>query len=76
MWMKKVSNESQKEMENFIQANLRIITWETVFQKALRTVSSIRGQTKHSYIHFWDKEFYIRWYIDSWQNPGLYVQSK
>ena len=27
---------SKKEMENIIWANLRIITWETVFQKALR----------------------------------------
>ena len=29
---------SEKEMENFIGANLRIITQETVFQKTLRTV--------------------------------------
>ena len=28
-----------------IHANLRFITWETVFQKALKTVSSIRGQS-------------------------------
>ena len=28
----------KKEMENFIWAILKIITWETVFQKALKTV--------------------------------------
>ena len=31
-------------MGNFNQTHLRIITRETVFQKALKTVSSIRGQ--------------------------------
>ena len=31
-------------MENFIQAKLRIITKETVFQKALKTVLPIRDQ--------------------------------
>ena len=33
MTMKKISSQSKKEMENFIQANLRIITQETVFWK-------------------------------------------
>ena len=42
--------QSKKEEENFIQANLRIITRETVFQKALRTVSSIRGQSTVIYV--------------------------
>ena len=32
-------------MENFIEVNLRIITWETVFQKTLRTVPPIRDQS-------------------------------
>ena len=42
---KKLSNSQPKEeIENFIQANLRIITQEIVFQKALRTVLPIRGQ--------------------------------
>ena len=35
---KLISGQSKKEMENFICANLRIITREAVFQKALRTV--------------------------------------
>ena len=44
--MKKlISSRSKKEMENCIGANLRIITWETVFQKALRTISLFRGQS-------------------------------
>lgn len=29
--------------------NLRIVTWKTVFQKALRTVLPIRGQSKIAY---------------------------
>ena len=37
-------NRSEKEMKNFIQASLRIITWDTVFQKALRTVLPAGGQ--------------------------------
>ena len=32
-------------MENLIRANLRIITQETVFQKALRTVPPVKGQS-------------------------------
>ena len=36
---KKLTNKSENKMENLIQANLRIITWETVSQKILRTVS-------------------------------------
>ena len=32
---KKISSQSKKEMENFIQANLKIKIQETVFQKAL-----------------------------------------
>ena len=44
--MKKLINSQlKKEMENFIPANLRIITWEIVFQKALRTVLPVRGQS-------------------------------
>ena len=35
---KLINSQSKKEMENFICTNLGIITWETVFQKALRTV--------------------------------------
>ena len=33
-----ISSQSKKEMENFVQANLRIFIQETVFQKTLRTV--------------------------------------
>ena len=36
---KKLTNKSENKMENLIQANLRIITWEIVSQKILRTVS-------------------------------------
>ena len=35
---KLINGQSKKEMENFICANLRVITRDTVFQKALRTV--------------------------------------
>lgn len=41
---KSISSQSRKEMEIFIQVNLRIITQETVFQKTLRTVLPFRGQ--------------------------------
>ena len=40
----KINRWSEKEMENFIQASLSIIAWETVFQKALRTVLPAGGQ--------------------------------
>ena len=49
---KLINSQSNKEMENFIQANLRIITQETVFQKALRS--------KHSYIIWGDKGLCIK----------------
>ena len=39
-----INSRSKTEMENFIRANLRIITQETVLQKALRTVLPMRGQ--------------------------------
>ena len=39
MSMKKlIHSQAKKEMEHFIQTNLRIITWETVSQRGLRTV--------------------------------------
>ena len=34
---------AKKDVETFIQAHLRIITWETVFQKALRTIAPNRS---------------------------------
>ena len=33
-----ISSQSKKEIENFIPANMKIITQETVFQKALRGI--------------------------------------
>ena len=54
---KKINNQSKKEMENFIWANLRIRTWEIAFQKALRTLLPVRVQG--SYISFWNKGLYI-----------------
>ena len=33
-----INSQSKTELENFIRVKLRIITWERVFQKALRTV--------------------------------------
>ena len=51
MLMKKLINsQSKKEIENFIQDNLRIITQETVFQKPLRTVLPIKDQSTVIYI--------------------------
>lgn len=38
-------NISKKEMEILIQANLRIITWETVSQRVLRTISEVKRET-------------------------------
>ena len=35
----------KKVMENFICTNLWIITWETVFRKALRTALPVTGQS-------------------------------
>ena len=44
--MKKlISSQSKKEMENFIRANLKIITQETASQKALRMALPRRGQS-------------------------------
>ena len=52
---KKISSQSNKEIENFILANLRIITWETVFQKALRTFPPVTGQSTVMYIFLREK---------------------
>ena len=38
-------NTSKREMEILIQANLRIITWETVSQRVLRTISEVKRKT-------------------------------
>lgn len=38
-------NISKKEMEILIQANPRIITWETVSQRVLRTISAVKRET-------------------------------
>ena len=43
---KLINNRFKKEIENFIRASLRIITWETAFQKALRTVLPVRGESR------------------------------
>ena len=40
---KLATGQSREEIENFIQGNIRIITQEIVFQKALRTLPPIRG---------------------------------
>ena len=40
---KLINSQSKREVENFIQANLRIITRVTVFQKSLRTVPLVRS---------------------------------
>ena len=37
-------------MENFIRDSLRIITLEIVFQKALRTVLPVKGQSTVIYV--------------------------
>lgn len=34
------NSQSKKELENFIRVNLRMITWETVFQKAFEDYST------------------------------------
>ena len=41
---------SKKEIDNLTQANLRTVTWEAVFQKALRTILPLRGQSAVIYI--------------------------
>lgn len=43
---KLINSESTEEGENISGANLRIISQETVVQKALRIVPPIRGQTQ------------------------------
>ena len=40
---KVINSRSKKEIENCIRANLRIITRETVSQKAVRTAPPVRG---------------------------------
>ena len=48
MWTKKLINsQSEKEVENFICANLRILTQERVSQRALGTLSQ-RGKGEAS----------------------------
>ena len=48
--MKKLINRSKKEMERFIQAKLRIITWEQPFRK-LREPSRLL-EVQHSHVGF------------------------
>ena len=45
-----INNQVKKKRGNFIQAKLRIVTWET-FSEALRTVLPVRSR-RHSHIHF------------------------
>ena len=52
---KKIINTNlKKETENFVLADMRILTQETVLQKALRTVSVIRDQST-AICTFWTK---------------------
>ena len=44
-----INSQSKKEIENFVRAKLKIITKETIFQKALRTFLLIRGQSTVTY---------------------------
>lgn len=44
-----INSQFKKEIENFIQVNLKIINWETVSQRALRTIPPIRGQSTVKY---------------------------
>ena len=49
--MKKIINSQfKREVENLIQAKLRIITRETDFHKALEPVPHIRGQSRVIYV--------------------------
>lgn len=56
---KLTSRRSKGEIENFIHANLRVITRETIFQKTLRTVPLVRGR-RHSYVHSRDKGSFVK----------------
>ena len=59
--MKKLINSrSKEEIENFIQANLRIITSERVFQKILKTVSLVRNRYIRLHSYYQDKGSYIK----------------
>lgn len=66
--------QSKKETEKFIWANMRILSQETILQKALRTVPLIRGQS--TVIYILDKGLYIKWCNDSLYNPDLHVESE
>ena len=62
-------------MENFIQAKLRIITWEQPLRKLQELFHPLEVKAQ-LYKFFWDKELYIKWrIIDSLHNPDLWVQS-
>ena len=50
-WKKLISSQSKKEMENFIWANLRIIIWERVFLRTLRTVCNSLGLSGEASIY-------------------------
>ena len=43
---KLINNRSKKETDHFIHANLKIVTRETVFQKAMRIILPARGQSR------------------------------
>jgi len=42
--MKKISSQSKKEMENFIWANLRILTWEVVSESFENCSEVVKGE--------------------------------
>lgn len=51
---KKININLKKETENFVLADMMILTQETVLQKALRTVPVIRDESMAICI-FWTK---------------------
>lgn len=40
-----INSQSKKGMENCIRAKLRIVTWETVSRRDLRTSEEVRGRS-------------------------------
>lgn len=56
-----INSQSKREVENFIEANLRIVTQVILSENYLRAVLLVKSR-KHSHLHFWDKDHRSKWH--------------
>lgn len=63
-----------KEMKMFIRAEFEDCNSGRAYQKALRTVPSVRSQATVTYFFFFETRLHAKWHgIDSLHNPDLTI---